>query len=116
MPRSVVQRIAQAHEKIARLRADFTDIEYLCSGTLHQRMKVCGKPGCRCAQDPQARHGPYYEWGHMVGGKLVHRVVTPQQAQLLQQAIDNHRHVKQLMRAWEEQTELLVDLEAPRQP
>ena len=116
MPRSVVQRIAQAHEKIARIRANFADIEYLCSGTLHQRMKVCGKPGCRCAQDPQARHGPYYEWGHMVGGKLVHRVVTPQQAQLLQQAIDNHRHAKQLMRAWEEQTELLVDLEAPRQP
>ena len=52
----------------------------------------------------------------MVSGKLVHRVVTPQQAQLLQQAIDNHRHVKQLMRAWEGQTELLVDLETPRQP
>jgi hypothetical protein len=26
-----------------------------------------------CATDPSARHGPYYEWGHMRGGKLVHR-------------------------------------------
>ena len=40
----------------------------------------------------------------------------PQQAQLLQQAIDNQRHAKKLMRAWEEQTERLIDLEAPRQP
>jgi hypothetical protein len=67
-------------------------------------------------QDPLARHGPYYEWGHLKGGKLVHRVVTPQQANLLQQAIDNQRLVKKLMRAWEEQTERLIDLEAPRHP
>ena len=68
------------------------------------------------ASDPQARHGPYYEWGHMIGGKLVHRMVTPAQAELLQHAIDNHRRAKQLMREWEEQTERLIDLEVPRQP
>jgi len=46
----------------------------------------------------------------------VHRVITPEQAHLLQQAIDNQRHVKKLMRAWEEQTERLINLEAPRHP
>ena len=116
MPRSVAQRIKQVRDKIDRIRSALADIEYLCSGTLHMRMEVCGKPGCRCAQDPQARHGPYYEWGHMIGGKLVHRVVTPAQAELLQHAIDNHRRAKQLMREWEEQTERLIDLEVPRQP
>ena len=116
MPSSVAQRIEQTREKIRRIRAALTEIEYLCSGTLHQRTKVCGRPTCRCAQDPSARHGPYYEWGHLRDGKLVHRVVTPEQARLLQQAIDNQRHAKKLMRAWEEQTERLIDLEAPRQP
>ena len=48
--------------------------------------------------------------GHMIGGKLVHRMVTPAQAELLQHAIDNHRRAKQLMREWEEQTERLIDL------
>ena len=116
MPRSLAQNIKQGRDKIGGVRAALADIEYLCSGTLHMRMKVCGKPGCRCAQDPQARHGPYYEWGHMIGGKLVHRMVTPAQAELLQHAIDNHRRAKQLMREWEEQTERLIDLEVPRQP
>ena len=116
MPRSLAQNIKQVRDKIGGVRAALADIEYLCSGTLHTRMKVCGKPGCRCAQDPQARHGPYYEWGHMIGGKLVHRMVTPAQAELLQHAIDNHRRAKQLMREWEEQTERLIDLEVPRQP
>ena len=116
MTRSVAQHIQQIREEIGRIRSAFADVEYICSGTLHTRLKVCGKPRCRCAQDPQARHGPYYEWGHMVGGKLVHRVVTPRQAEQLQHAIDNHRHAKRLLRAWEEQTERLIQLQAPRQP
>jgi hypothetical protein len=106
----------QAREKIGRIRAALTEIEYLCSGTLHKRTKVCGRPTCRCAKDAPARHGPYYEWGHLVGGKLVHRVLTPEQAKLLQQAIDNQRRAKKLLRAWEEQTERLIGLQAPRQP
>ena len=116
MPSSVAQRIEQTREKIGRIRAALTEIEYLCSGTLHKRTKVCGRPSCRCAQDPSARHGPYYEWGHMKGGALVHRSVTPQQAEMLELAIANHRKAKKLMRAWEEETERLIDLEAPREP
>ena len=114
MPRSSAQRLAQAREKIDRIRQELGGIETLCSGTLLKRTKVCGKPGCRCAHDPLARHGPYYEWGHMKGGVLVHRSVTPQQAELLQTAIGNHRKAKKLLRAWEEQTERLIDLQAPR--
>jgi hypothetical protein len=115
-PCRVLSHSGSSRQKIGRIRAALTEIEYLCSGTLHRRTKVCGRPTCRCAQDPLARHGPYYEWGHLKDGKLVHRVITPQQAKLLQQAINNQRHVKKLMRAWEEQTEHLIDLEAPRQP
>jgi hypothetical protein len=52
--------IRQARERLARIRATLNGMDYLCSGTLLERMKMCGKPGCRCAQDPLARHGPYY--------------------------------------------------------
>jgi hypothetical protein len=112
-PETVIKR---ALERIARIREALSAIDYLCSGTLLQRTKVCGKPGCRCAQDPSARHGPYYEWGHMKGGKLVHRTVTPEQATILQLAIANHRKAKKLMQAWEDETERLFDAEAPRKP
>jgi hypothetical protein len=114
MARSTAQRIKQARQKIGSIRQALAAIDYLCSGTLSTRMKVCGKPTCRCAHDPLARHGPYYEWGHMKDGALVHRAVTAEQASLLQEAIDNHRRAKKLLREWEEQTERLIDLEAPR--
>jgi hypothetical protein len=108
--------IKQARERIERIRETLNAIDYLCSGTLLERMKVCGKPGCRCAQDPDARHGPYYEWGHMKDGKLVHRTVSPEQAAVLRHAIANYRKAKQLMQAWEDETERLIDAEAPRKP
>jgi hypothetical protein len=108
--------IKQARERISRIRDALNAIDYLCSGTLLQRTKVCGKPGCRCAQDPSARHGPYFEWGHMKGGKLVHRTISPEQAAILQLAIANYRKAKKLMQAWEDETERLFDAQAPRKP
>ena len=116
MPHRRDHIIKQARERIARIRASFDAMDYLCSGTLLRRMKMCGKPGCRCAEDPDARHGPYYEWGHMKGGKLVHRMVTPEQAALLRRAIANYRKAKKLMKAWENETERLFDNEAPHEP
>ena|SRR5215467_9042541 len=99
----------QARERIAHIRTVLNAMEYLCSGTLLRRTKVCGKPSCRCAHDPSARHGPYYEWGHLKGGKLVHRVVSPEQAALLRLAIANYRQARKLLRAWEKETERLID-------
>jgi len=106
----------QARERIRRIRDMLAKIDYLCSGTLLKTLMKCGKPSCRCQQDPAARHGPYYRWGHMKAGKLVQRYVSPEQAVVLRQAIANYRRVKKLLRAWEVETERLIDAEASSNP
>ncbi|TMI83429.1 MAG: hypothetical protein E6H04_03015 [Bacillati bacterium ANGP1] len=106
--------LRRARGRIARIRAAITAVDTLCSGTLLRRTKVCGKAGCRCAQDPAARHGPYWEWGHMKGGKLVHRMVSPRQAALFRPAIANYRGVMRLLRRWEAETERMIEAEARR--
>lgn len=103
--------LKQSRERIAAIRASLNAVDYLCSGTLSRRMMRCGKPSCHCAHDPDARHGPYYEWGHMKAGKLVHRMVTAEQAEILRRAIANYRRARKLMRAWERETERLIDAE-----
>ena len=45
-------------------------------------------------------------------GKLVHRTVSSQQSAILGLAIANYRKAKKLMKAWEDETERLMDLEA----
>jgi hypothetical protein len=111
MPKRPEQIAQQARGRIARIRESVGGIDYLCSGTLAERMKRCGKPGCRCATDTNARHGPYFEWGHLYEGKLVHRTVSPQQAAVLRLAIANYRTVRKLLREWEVETERLIESE-----
>jgi len=108
--RTPAQIAEQARARIDQIRRTLVEFDSLCSGTLQVRMKTCGKEGCRCAADPDARHGPYYEWGHMQGGKQVHRLVSAQQAEILRRSIANYRAVKKLLKAWEVESERLIDV------
>ncbi len=108
--------LQRAHARIDAIHASLGSFELLCSGTLSQRMMTCGKPNCRCATDPGARHGPYYQWVRMRAGKPSQRYVSEQQAVILHQAIENYRQVKKLLREWEENTERLIDAVQPPQP
>ena len=107
--------IKQAYERIDRIRASLSEIDYLSSGTLLERMKVCGYANCRCHRDPNGRHGPHYQWDRMKAGRLVHRNVTPEQAAFLRRAIANYQKAKKLMKAWEDETIRLMDNEMPRE-
>jgi hypothetical protein len=113
MPVAEDVKLLQIQEKIAEIHRALSQMQYLSSGTLLKRTKVCGNPRCHCATDPAARHGPYYEWSHLKAGRLRHRTLSPEQAGLMRLAITNHRKVKKLLRAWEAQTQRLIDLNAP---
>lgn len=86
------------------LRKKIGRMDFVASGTLHVRTKVCGRKNCRCATDPDKRHGPYHEWSRHKDGKLRHKIVTPEQAQLLKRAISNHREILELLARWEDKT------------
>jgi len=112
MAQSKRNRVSKtARDRIAQLKQQLCEFDLVCTGTLAKRTKVCGKAGCRCAQDPQARHGPYYEWGCMREGKQVRRMVSPEQAKLLRKAIANYRTIRRLLRDWEAQTLRLMETE-----
>lgn len=114
MPPSDDEKAAKSREKIAAIQKSIAAMEHLSSGTLLKRMKVCGNPRCHCATDPAARHGPYYEWSYLKGGKLRHRTLTPAQAAIMRLAIGNYRKTKKLLRVWEAQTLTLIELAPPK--
>ena len=114
MSSTVNVKAMKSEEKIAAIKRSLSSMEHLSSGTLLKRMKVCGNPRCRCASDPAARHGPYYEWSYLKSGKLRHRTLTSEQADIMRLAIANNRKAKKLLRAWEAQTLHLIELKAPK--
>ena len=103
------KRHQKAEERIQALRERIAALDHVCSGTITKRRMKCGKPTCRCARDPEARHGPYYEWGHVVKGQLVHRWLSPEEAKRISAAIRNHRELRRLLRAWEKASLTLLE-------
>jgi hypothetical protein len=71
---------------------------------------ACGKERCRCKRKPAVLHGPYYYWSRRHGGRLVQRVLSPEQAEFVREAIKNYRKVQQLLRRWEEETVKSIEL------
>jgi hypothetical protein len=94
----------QPGRRIQAIRREIASISQVAQGTITQRTKVCGRPNCRCAQDPAARHGPYYEWTRREQGRYMHTLISAEQAEELQAAIDNHRRILVLLARWSTET------------
>ncbi len=91
-------------QRTKELRRTINAMDYVASGHIHKRTMRCGKDNCRCAQDPNARHGPYYQWSRRQDGRQVHSALTPQQAKLLGHAIANLRAIQELLTVWDRET------------
>ena len=88
--------------RVRQLAADLADAKPMRRGSLSERTIKCSKPSCGCAQDPKARHGPYYSLTHAVQGKTRSRFLTAQQAELARQQIDAaHKFRRQVGEYWE---------------
>lgn len=90
--------------RIAALRARFLRFDHICSGNLRRRYAVCGTKNCRCKAQPPERHGPYYYWSRLLGGKVVQRVLSKEDAKIVARGIANYREAKALLRRWEDET------------
>lgn len=95
---------SQLRQRTQALRREIAAMDFVSSGTLLTRTKVCGQPNCRCATDPAARHGPYFEFNRREGGRLVHRAVSPALVAHVQRALNNQRRIQALLRQWEQET------------
>ena len=102
------------NRRIESIRKQVAAMNLLAQGTISKRMKICGKPNCRCAKDPKARHGPYYEWTRREKGRYVHTVISAEQVEALATAIDNNRKVLKLLGRWSSETARILKIEIER--
>jgi hypothetical protein len=86
-------RLRRARQAIT---SQIARIDWALPGTVIPRMMRCGKPACRCKQDPPQLHGPYLQWTRAVGGKTVTRLLTPAQLARYKPWLDNARRLREL--------------------
>ena len=76
------------------------DLDLVCSGTLMQRRICCGKKQCRCATDPEARHGPYWQWTFLRNGRYVHKFISEDQAKLVKKGLAAKKKLLAILGQW----------------
>jgi len=74
--------------RVRELAAQFGRPTPMRRGSLSERYVKCSKPGCRCAEDPAARHGPYYSLTRGVGGRTQSRWLGAAQVDLARRQVE----------------------------
>ncbi len=107
-------RIRELTEEFRTLAARLADVGPLYGGSVTRQMLRCGKAACACHRDPARRHGPYAYWTTKVKGKTVSRKLTPQEADLMEEWIENRRQFeatkKRLVQLSREMMPLVLEL------
>ena len=89
---------------VVTLQQALESMDHVCAGSLFTRTRVCGKPNCHCATDQAARHGPYFTWAHRDRDRVVHHILTREQAQLVRAAISNYRAIRKIITRWDRES------------
>src|SRR5712692_5634829 len=86
-----------AHEVPARIRdlaAQLVQPKAMRRGSFSQRYVKCSKPGCPCASDPKARHGPYFSLTRGVRGRTHSRLIPAARAELVRRQVEAGQHFR----------------------
>jgi hypothetical protein len=88
--------------RLYQLADELADPKPMRRGSLSERTIKCSKPGCACADDPKARHGPYFSLTRAVQGKTHSRFLTAEQAAVARRQIEaGHEFRSKLDAYWE---------------
>ena len=84
-------------------------------GSVTERRVKCNKPGCPCAESPEARHGPYFSVSRTVKGKTQSRWLDAGQAKAVRRQVEVGQQFRRQIDAYWDACERWADteLEAP---
>lgn len=91
------QRLANYERRYRELAGQLAEIGLISSGSITRRYTRCTTPGCKCRAEPPQPHGPYWQWTRKVDGKTITRRLTPTEAKLYQEWINNDRRMRRLI-------------------
>lgn len=106
--------MAEPHEVPATVRealAALTEPRAMRRGSLSERYMKCNKPGCACAEHPQARHGPYFSLTRGVAGSTRSRLLSAGQAKAVRTQIEAGQQFRKQVEVYWQACEQWADAE-----
>jgi hypothetical protein len=100
-----------APSRLRQIAAELAEPKPMRRGSLSERTIKCSKPGCACAHDPKARHGPYFSLTRAIDGETHSRFLTEEQAAMARQQLQTGQEFRSKVEAYWEDCELWADRE-----
>ena len=96
-------------EAVGDLAARLADPKPMRRGSVSERYMKCGQRACRCQEDLQARHGPYYSLTRAEGGTTRSRYLTREQAAVVRRQAETGQQFRQQVEAYWQACEQWAD-------
>ena len=115
MPTPAHEGAAVLEKRRAAIKHQIGQASDMRPGSLVERYRRCGKPGCHCAEKGGRGHGPSWSLTRAVGGKTVTRIIPPQAVDATRRQIAEYQRFRGLVRELVETSERLCEarLKAP---
>jgi len=101
--------IPELSRRLAELHAALSQTADMRPGSLVQRYRACGKPGCHCAQEGARGHGPSWSLTREVAGKTVTKVIPAQAVETTRVQIAEYKRFRAITRELVETSERLCE-------
>jgi hypothetical protein len=95
---STTHSLEELSSRQAELRAALAELADMRPGSLVERYRRCGKPGCHCARPGARGHGPSWSLTHQVAGKTITKVIPASAVQTTLAQIAEYRRFRALMK------------------
>lgn len=105
--------ITSLQQQRERILGELAALGDMRPGSLVHRYMKCGNPACRCRQEGNPGHGPYFVLVRDVGGKRTSRSLSQAAAQAVQPQLDEYQRFRRLTAALVEVSEQLADARLP---
>lgn len=116
MPKSRTSLSRRERALRSELRKILNDADAFIHGSLSLKKRTCGRPNCKCASDPDARH-PSTSLGRTRNRKTSTVHIPARLLDTVSQWTDNHRRVADILRQLDEiARERLAELKANPPP
>ncbi len=106
---AVMAEDTEVPKDVERLAAQLAQPRAMRRASVSERWMKCSKTACGCGEQAEARHGPYYSVTWAEAGQTRSRLVSAEQAAVVQQQIDADREFRKASEAYRQASERWAD-------
>ncbi len=96
-------------EEVSAVASQLAEPRPMRRGSVSERYVKCNKAGCACADDTDARHGPYYSVTRVVKGRTKSRWLDAEQARQVREQVATGQKFRKLVEAYWQACEQCAD-------